>query len=72
MPNKINFFSRLIDFNLEFNNFILKRKKNTTGINKETNTKKLIKVKERQVHYQNLKKILDIYKNPLIQLRKLK
>ena len=45
MPNKINFFSRLIHFDLGFNNFILKRNKNTTGINKETNTKKLISEK---------------------------
>ena len=45
MPNKINFPSRLIDFDLVFNNFKPKRNKNTTGTNKETNTKKLIKVK---------------------------
>ena len=45
MPNKINFPGRLIDFDLVFNNFIPKRNKNITGINKETNTKKLIKLK---------------------------
>ena len=45
MPNKINFPGRLIDFDLVFNNFIPKMNKNITGINKETNTKKLIKLK---------------------------
>ena len=45
MPNKINFPSKLIDFDFGFNNFIPKRNKNTMGINKEMNTKKLIRVK---------------------------